>query len=542
MLSEKQLEILKFPFEDYDALICSGAVRTGKTSIAMLSFVDFAMENYNNKLFGICGKTVDSTVKNIIMPYLDLYYAIEKYNLKWRKSEKLLIVERGNVRNTFEIFGGKDESSFQLIQGRTLASVFLDEVVLMPESFVNQALSRCSVEGARYWFSCNPGSPNHWFYKNWILKADERKAKYLHFTLEDNPSLSEKTLERYRNQYVGVFFQRYIQGVWVLAEGLVYQFEPDRHIDDTIPEKGEFYLSIDYGIVNPFVCHLWCVTNKVAYCLDEYYYNHKEHNERKKTDEEHYQSIEALARGYNIESIVIDPSATSFKETINRYGKFNVVNAKNEVISGIGNCMSLLDSEYIKFNSKCKNLFREFGLYSWDDKSLEDRVIKEFDHCLTGDTLVHTENGEVAIKDLVGTTGRVWSYNEETKEAELRPYFQVRQTREKAQIYGIETEDGRVIRCTGEHLILTERGWIGAKDINLSSKILDILKDKHIQIKSIKIDNIEPVYNMEVEYNHNFAVNGGLIVHNCQDSWRYFVNTVLINEFDHLNWRRKEGG
>lgn len=206
MLSEKQLEILKFPFEDYDALICSGAVRTGKTSIAMLSFVDFAMENYNNKLFGICGKTVDSTVKNIIMPYLDLYYAIEKYNLKWRKSEKLLIVERGNVRNTFEIFGGKDESSFQLIQGRTLASVFLDEVVLMPESFVNQALSRCSVEGARYWFSCNPGSPNHWFYKNWILKADERKAKYLHFTLEDNPSLSEKTLERYRNQYVGVFF------------------------------------------------------------------------------------------------------------------------------------------------------------------------------------------------------------------------------------------------------------------------------------------------------------------------------------------------
>lgn len=408
MLSEKQLEILKFPFEDYDALICSGAVRTGKTSIAMLSFIDFAMENYNNKLFGICGKTVDSTVKNIIMPYLDLYYATEKYNLKWRKSEKLLIVERGNVRNTFEIFGGKDESSFQLIQGRTLASVFLDEVVLMPESFVNQALSRCSVEGARYWFSCNPGSPNHWFYKNWILKADERKAKYLHFTLEDNPSLSEKTLERYRNQYVGVFFQRYIQGVWVLAEGLVYGFEPDRHIDDTIPERGEYYLSIDYGIVNPFVCHLWCVTNKVAYCLDEYYYDHKEHNERKKTDEEHYQSVEALAKGYNIESIIIDPSATSFKETINRYGKFNVINAKNEVIGGIGNCMSLLDSEYIKFNGKCKNLFREFGLYSWDDKSLEDRVVKEFDH--------------------------------------------------------------------------------------------------------------------------------------CQDSWRYFVNTILVNEFDHLNWRRKEGG
>lgn len=245
MISEKQLEILSFPYEDYDAIICSRAVRSGKTSWLILAYIDWAMSNYNNKLFGICGKTVDSAIKNIILPYLSLYYSKEKYILKWRKSDKLLIIKKGNITNTFEVFGGKDESSFQLIQGRTLAGVLLDEVALMPQSFVNQALSRCSVEGSKYWFSCNPDSPNHWFYTEWILKSKQRNAKYLHFTMEDNPSLSKKTLERYKNQYSGVFYQRYILGEWVLAEGLVYDFKEDKHIDDTEPLNGIYYLSID---------------------------------------------------------------------------------------------------------------------------------------------------------------------------------------------------------------------------------------------------------------------------------------------------------
>lgn len=382
MISEKQLEILSFPYEDYDAIIYSGAVRSGKTSWLILTYIDWAMSNYNNKLFGICGKTVDSAIKNIILPYLSLYYSKEKYILKWRKSDKLLIIKKGNITNTFEVFGGKDESSFQLIQGRTLAGVLLDEVALMPQSFVNQALSRCSIEGAKYWFSCNPDSPNHWFYTEWILKSKQRNAKYLHFTMEDNPSLSKKTLERYKNQYSGVFYQRYILGEWVLAEGLVYDFKEDKHIDDTEPLNGIYYLSIDYGIVNPFACLLWCISGNKAYCIDEYYYSHKEHNERKRTDEEHYKAIEEMAKNYNIELIVIDPSATSFKETINRHGKYDVANAKNDVISGISNCMSLLDTDYVKFNSRCKAIFNEFKLYSWDKDALEDKVIKENDHCV----------------------------------------------------------------------------------------------------------------------------------------------------------------
>lgn len=384
MISEKQLEILSFPYEEFDGIICSGAIRSGKTSWLVVTFIDWAMNNYNNKLFGICGKTVDSAIKNIVIPYLSLYYAKEKYSLKWRKSDKLLTITKGNISNTFEVFGGKDESSFALIQGRTLAGVFLDEVVLQPQSFVNQALSRCSIEGARYFFSCNPDSPNHWFFNEWIKKYKERNCKYLHFTLDDNPSLSQKTLQRYKNQYSGVFYQRYILGEWVLAEGLVYQqFDEDKHIveDDELPKSGIYYLSIDYGIVNPFACLLWCIKGNTAYCIDEYYYDHNDHNGRKRTDEEHYKAIHDMAKGYNIELVVIDPSATSFKETINRYGIYDVINAKNDVISGISNCMTLLDTDYIKISSRCENFIEEFGLYSWDEDSLEDAVIKASDHC-----------------------------------------------------------------------------------------------------------------------------------------------------------------
>lgn len=221
-VSNKQLKILAYPYTHYDVLICDGAVRSGKTSIMMWAFVDWAMREFDNQRFGICGKTVDSAVKNIIMPFLTLQLSKEKYVLHWRRTDKILEVRKGNKVNWFEVFGGKDESSYALIQGRTLAGVLLDEVVLMPRSFVEQALTRCSVEGAKIWFSCNPASPHHWFYQEWIKRAAERNTLYLHFEMTDNPSLSQKTLERYENMFAGIFYDRYVKGLWVAAEGVVY--------------------------------------------------------------------------------------------------------------------------------------------------------------------------------------------------------------------------------------------------------------------------------------------------------------------------------
>lgn len=223
MISPRQQKILAFPYSKYDALICDGAVRSGKTSIMMWAFVRWAMENFSGQRFGVCGRTVDSCTKNIIVPFTAMSLAKERYIIRWRRGDKVMEVRRGAVTNYFEVFGGKDEASYTLIQGRTLAGVLLDEVVLMPRSFVEQALARCSVDGARLWFSCNPGSPHHWFYQEWIKRSREHNALYLHFEMTDNPGLSKRTLERYENMYAGIFYDRYVRGLWVAAEGIVYK-------------------------------------------------------------------------------------------------------------------------------------------------------------------------------------------------------------------------------------------------------------------------------------------------------------------------------
>lgn len=380
MISPRQQKILAFPYSKYDALICDGAVRSGKTSIMMWAFVRWAMENFSGQRFGVCGRTVDSCTKNIIVPFTAMSLAKERYIIRWRRGDKVMEVRRGAVTNYFEVFGGKDEASYTLIQGRTLAGVLLDEVVLMPRSFVEQALTRCSVDGAKLWFSCNPGSPQHWFYTEWIKRHKERNALYLHFEMTDNPGLSEKTLERYQNMFTGVFYDRYIRGLWVLAEGLVYDFG-EENIEDDVPESGEYYISCDYGTLNPFSAGLWCWDGKTATRIREYYYSGREEH-RNKTDEEYYTELEKLVGELPVISVIVDPSAASFIEVIKRHGKFKVRKAVNDVLPGIATTARYLRSGALKIHRSCKDAIREFGLYRWDEKSTEDRPIKENDHAM----------------------------------------------------------------------------------------------------------------------------------------------------------------
>lgn len=384
MISSKQLEILAFPYSDYDALICDGAVRSGKTSIMMWAFVAWAMEFFSGQRFGICGKTVDSASKNIVQPFISMTMAKECYGMRWRRADHILEVTQEGRTNYFEVFGGRDESSFMLIQGRTLAGVLMDEVVLMPESFVNQALARCSVDGSKLWFSCNPGSPQHWFYLNWIKRAEEHDALYLHFEMKDNPSLSEKVLKRYESMYSGVFYDRYIRGLWVLAEGLIYPMFDDECTVDAPPEsagKAEYYVSCDYGTLNPFAALLWRWDGKTATLMREYYYSGRE-KQQSKTDEEYYQDVARWIEDVPIRSFIVDPSAASFIETLRRHKKFLVRHAKNDVLPGIMTTSRYLQDGTIKVCKACKNTIKEFGLYRWDEESNEDRPIKENDHAM----------------------------------------------------------------------------------------------------------------------------------------------------------------
>lgn len=381
-LSKKQRDIMYFPYSGKSALICDGAIRSGKTSIMSLSFILWAMGNFSGQNFGICGKTVISAERNVIKPLMGIKYLREQFTLRF--ANHVLTVSRGRKTNTFYVFGGKDESSYMLIQGITLAGVLLDEVALMPESFVNQALARCSVEGSKFWFNCNPEGPMHWFYREWILDPDKKhNAEHIHFLLDDNPSLSEAKKQEYYNDYSGVFYDRYILGKWVAADGLIY---PDVANGQGIVEPPDrqyvkYCISIDYGTLNPFSAGLYGLSKGVWYRFDEYYHSGRE-TRQQLTDAEYYAELERLAGKRYISEIIIDPSAASMIAEIRKHGRFSVRGANNDVVDGIRETAAAFKSGRLKVTNNCSGAIMEFSAYKWDDKKQEDKPIKENDHAM----------------------------------------------------------------------------------------------------------------------------------------------------------------
>lgn len=345
-----------------------------------LAFIQWSMHSFNGQNFGMCGKTVGSFRRNVLSVLKQMLPA-RGYTIRDRRTDNLVVISRGSTENYYYIFGGKDEGSQDLVQGITLAGILLDEIALMPESFVNQATGRCSVDGSKFWCNCNPAGPEHWFKKQWIDERQKRNLLYLHFTMEDNLSLSEQIRARYRAMYTGIFYRRYILGQWCLAEGLVYEFDPERHVTDDLPECGEWYISCDYGTLNPFSAGLWCVRDGVAVRVAEFYHSGRE-QQRQLTDEEYYRAIEQLAGDRDIRHIVVDPSAASFIACIRSHKRFSVRKAKNDVMYGIRLTAMMLQAGVIKIGSGCKDAIREFGLYRWDDKGEVDKPVKENDHAM----------------------------------------------------------------------------------------------------------------------------------------------------------------
>lgn len=369
----------------YDAIICDGSIRSGKTISMSTSFLLWAMATFDGQSFAICGKTVTSCQRNVITPLFNALGGI--VTARQLMSKNYIEVRWNGHSNRFYVFGGKDEGSAALIQGVTLAGVLFDEVALMPESFVNQAVARCSVAGSKFWFNCNPDCPGHWFYTEWI--ADEQKrhrALRLHFTMEDNPTLDPAVKRRYEGMYTGVFYDRFIRGMWVAAEGLIYtMFDRDRNVVRSFEPVGRWFVSMDYGTVNPCSMGLWCLNGDKAVRVSEYYYDSRKpaNGGRQKTDEEYYMELEKLVGDRHLEFVVVDPSAASFMETIRRHGRFRVRGAVNDVLDGIRLTSSLLLTGRITIHESCKDCIREFGAYAWDpDSKAGDKVKKEHDHAM----------------------------------------------------------------------------------------------------------------------------------------------------------------
>ena len=383
--SGKQKQVLTWwmpgnPECSREAIVCDGAVRSGKTMAMGLSFFLWAQSSFDGKKFGVCGKTIQSLRRNVLSEILPM---LESLGAVWqeKRSENLVMVQFLGHENRFYIFGGRDESSASLIQGITFAGILLDEVALMPRSFVEQACARCSVAGSRLWFNCNPAGPSHWFYRTWILEAEQRNCLRLHFTMEDNPSLTPKIRQRYQKLYTGVFYRRFILGQWVQAEGRVYDFFTPEMVGKAPDSCDKWYISCDYGTVNPTSMGLWGRNGGVWYRVKEFYFSSRD-AQRQMTDEEYAQALANLAENRRITAVIVDPSAASFIEVLRRKG-WHVQKADNDVLAGIRRTSDCLKNGKIMICDGCADCLREMEEYVWDLSSgSQDRVRKEHDHAM----------------------------------------------------------------------------------------------------------------------------------------------------------------
>ena len=363
-----------------EAIVCDGAVRSGKTLVMGLSFFLWAQTCFQGQRFGVCGKTISSLRRNVLSEILP---RLEGLGASWKekRTENLVTVQFLGHENQYYIFGGRDESSAALIQGITFAGVLLDEVALMPRSFVEQACARCSVAGSRLWFNCNPAGPNHWFYRTWVQQAESRNCLRLHFTMEDNPSLTPEIRQRYHNLYTGVFYQRFVLGQWVQAEGRVYDFFTPEMVGKAPQQCDKWHISCDYGTVNPTSMGLWGRCGGVWYRVKEFYFDSRV-QQRQMTDAEYADALQELAGERKIASVIVDPSAASFMEVLRRRG-WQVRKADNDVLRGIRLTSDCLKSGKIVLCEGCTDCLREMEEYTWDLSSgQKDRVRKEHDHAM----------------------------------------------------------------------------------------------------------------------------------------------------------------
>jgi PBSX family phage terminase large subunit len=413
-------------YKDFDAIICDGAVRSGKTVSEALSFVLWSMSTFDGKNFALCGKTVGGLRRNVIGPLKQMLKSTG-YVIEDARNEGCLCIgaidkeTKKKVTNYYYIFGGKDESSQDLIQGITLAGVFFDEVALMPQSFVNQATARCSVEGAKFWFSCNPNSPFHWFKKEWINKVTEKKVLYLHFTMDDNPSLSEEVKNRYKALYTGVFYKRYILGLWVAADGIVYpMFDPDIHAIELRRNWTRIFVAGDFGIQNAttFGIFGYYAPERRYHQIASYY--HSGRDEGQKTTKEYADDLKKFLADNLVmpEYVVLDPSAAPMIVELRKDPYFarhgiDILPAKNRVDLGIQVVSFLLNERKFTLDSSCIKDIEEFTTYAWDSDKLDkgvEEVIKIDDHAMdkiryaimTDSILNGTLDKEIAILEKEG--------------------------------------------------------------------------------------------------------------------------------------------
>lgn len=374
------------PFADYDGIIADGSIRSGKTIAFILGFVLWSVKNFSGENFILSGKSIGALKRNVVHPMLSILAAL-RIKCTYNRSENYL--EFGG--NTYYLFGANNEASQDTLQGITAAGWLGDEVALQPQSFIEQAIGRCSVEGSKIWLNCNPESPNHYVYTDLVKQAKKKHLFHIHFTLDDNLTLSERIKERYRRMFSGVWFNRFILGEWCVAQGAIYDmFDEDVHVIDKLPDGlkiVQYWIACDYGTSNPTVfllCGLGSDGN--YYVLDEWRWDSRKQR-RQKTDSEYAVDLKDFIKKHKIypQSILIDPSAASFIAECRSIHIAEIRPADNVVLDGIRRVGALLSAKKLFFLSVCSGLIDEALGYVWDSKAQErgeDAPVKQRDHGL----------------------------------------------------------------------------------------------------------------------------------------------------------------
>ena len=373
----KQRELLRLWQKDELKRInlLEGSVSSGKTWVSLILWAFWVATMPQDKLYLMCAKSLTTLKRNCLILLQEL---VGERNFVFSIPAK-----EGYLFGRRVLFeGANDARAESKIRGMTLQGAYCDELTQFPEDFFAMLLSRLRVPSAKLIATTNPDTPNHWLMERYIKRADELDFLDVKFTIDDNTELPQDYVENIKKEYTGVFYERFILGNWVVAEGLVYpMFNPGIHLISERGGPGTYYISVDYGTINPTAMGLWRLCNGTAIMEREYYHNSRETHQQK-TDEEYYQDLEKFAGDTPIQRIIIDPSAASFKECIRRHKKFNIMDADNSVLDGIRFTGTLISQEKVKIHESCKNTIKEFSAYLWDDKSGEDKVIKENDHSM----------------------------------------------------------------------------------------------------------------------------------------------------------------